>query len=362
MNAASARPNYRLGSLYAFWTALLLATQEPFSVLAAKKLSTPYFIGVTQFALLLSTPLLILSAAGRRDFLALLLDPRSYGKLFFLFVIGLAGLLLYDFGLSTAHPIIVAVILNLSPFWAALVTLIVSRKGLPVSATAYLFCFVLAFVGAMTVAWSQMEPSTRVLLDQVAHDFWGRIWMYAIPVPIFFALSGTLIGHWFGQFEESAAVAANFVVSAAILIPASVALSHGSPRPALDIQTLSGIVFLMLGTIVAAAAGRVYYQIALTKTGNDNGFVTMFFLLIPGLTALISLPLSRWIPDLRFNIDPMFFVGLALITAALFVFSYQALWRARSPEEPFLLNSSAPEEKASYLDKGETAASSPSEV
>ncbi len=132
MNAASVRPNYRVGSLYAFWTALLLATQEPFSVLAAKQLSTPYFIGVTQFALLLSVPLLILSAAGRRDFIALLLDPRSYGKLFVLFIIGLAGLLLYDFGLSSAHPIIVAVILNLSPFWAALVTLIVSRKGLPV--------------------------------------------------------------------------------------------------------------------------------------------------------------------------------------------------------------------------------------
>jgi drug/metabolite transporter (DMT)-like permease len=358
MNAASASPNYRLGSLYAFWTALLLATQEPFSVLAARKLSTPYFIGVTQFALLLSVPLLILSAAGRRDFFALLRDPRSYGKLFFLFIIGLAGLLLYDFGLSTAHPIIVAVILNLSPFWAALVTLIVSGKGLPVSPSTYLLCFVLAFTGAMTVAWSQMEPSTRVLLDQVAHDFWGRTWMYAIPVPIFFALSGTLVGHWFGELEESAAVAANFVVSAAILIPASVALSHDSYSPAFDAQTLSGVFFLMLGTIVASAAGRVYYQIALTKTGNDNGFVTMFFLLIPGLTALISLPLSGWIPDLRFNVDPMFFIGLALITAALFVFSYQALRRARSHDEPLLLNPSALEEKAGYLHGGETAAPS----
>lgn len=330
MNAASASPNYRLGSLYAFWTALLLATQEPFSVLAAKQMSTPYFIGFTQFALLLSAPLLTLPAVSRRDFLALLLDPRSYGKLFCLFIIGLAGLLLYDFCLSTAHPIIVAVILNLSPFWAALVTLIVSRRGLPVSMPVYLFCFALAFAGAMIVAWSQMEHSSRVLLNEIALDFWRRNWMYAIPVPIFYALSGTLIGHWFAELEESAAVAANFVVSAAILIPASVALSYGSRPPVFDAQTLSGVFLLMLGTIVAAAAGRVYYQIALTKTGNDNGFVTMFFLLIPGLTALISMPLSRWIPALRFIVDPMFFLGMGLITISLFAFSYQALQRARS--------------------------------
>ncbi len=146
-----------------------------------------------------------------------------------------------------------------------------------------------------------MEHSSRVLLDEIALDFWRRTWMYAIPVPIFFALSGTLIGHWFAELEESAAVAANFVVSAAILLPVSVALSHESLGPVFDAQSLSGVFFLILGTIVAAAAGRVYYQIALTKTGNDNGFVTMFFLLVPGLTALISLPLSRWIPDLRFH-------------------------------------------------------------
>ena len=52
---------------------------------------------------------------------------------------------------------------------------------------------------------------------------------------------------------------------------------------------------MVAGTIVAASVGRVLYQIALSVTGNDNGFVTMFFLLIPALTALISIPLSWWI-------------------------------------------------------------------
>jgi hypothetical protein len=56
-------------------------------------------------------------------------------------------------------------------------------------------------------------------------------------------------------------------------------------------------------------------------TDNDNGFVTMFFLLVPALSSLISLPLSWWIPDLRFAAGPMFFGGLALVAASLFIFS-----------------------------------------
>jgi len=325
MNTATKHPNYRLGSIYALWTAVLLAAQEPFSVLAAKKLSSVSFVGFTQFALLLSVPLLTLSAATRHDFFLLLRNPSHFGKLVILFFIGLAGLLLYNLGLGSAHPIVVAVILNLSPFWAVLVTRVVSRKGVSVQFSVYLLCFSLAFFGAMIVAWSQMETSTGVLLAQIARDFRWRTWMFAIPVPIFFALGGSLIGHWFADYDEAAAVAANFIVSAAILIPASLVAAYWSKPGPVDERTLSAIFLLMLGTIVAAAGGRVFYQIALSKTRNDNGFVTMFFLLIPGLTALISLPLSQWIPDLRFILDPMFFVGMAMVTAALLLFFFETL-------------------------------------
>jgi hypothetical protein len=81
-----------------------------------------------------------------------------------------------------------------------------------------------------------------------------------------------------------------------------------------------------LGTIVAASVGRVAYQIALSITGNDNGFITMFFLSIPALTALISLPLSLWISDLHFAIDRMFYIGLVVVSASLLLFSLKA-WR-----------------------------------
>ena len=70
----------------------------------------------------------------------------------------------------------------------------------------------------------------------------------------------------------------------------------------------------------------MFYQVALTATHNDNGFVTMFFLAIPVLSALLSMPLSRWIPDLRFFARPMFFAGMALVTGPLLLFSW-ATWR-----------------------------------
>jgi len=65
----------------------------------------------------------------------------------------------------------------------------------------------------------------------------------------------------------------------------------------------------------------------LTTTHNDNGFVTMFFLLIPALSCLITVPLSWWITDLRFAAGPMFFLGLALITIPLVLFLLKA-WRS----------------------------------
>ncbi len=148
------RANYRLGSLYSLATAVLVATQEPFSALAAKRLSSSYFIFLTQFALLLSVPLLTLPHSSRADFIRLIANARNLGRLGILFIFGLCGLLLYYVGLSSAHPIITATIFNLSPFWAALVAMVISRKPIPVSPYVFFGCFVVAFAGAMTVAWS----------------------------------------------------------------------------------------------------------------------------------------------------------------------------------------------------------------
>src|SRR5574337_846871 len=107
--------NYRLGSLYSVATAFLYATQEPFSFPAARRLNALQFIALTQISLLVSIPLLTGSSAARRDFAALFRRPANYGYLAVIFAIGMSGLLLYNFGLSDAHPIIISAILNLSP-------------------------------------------------------------------------------------------------------------------------------------------------------------------------------------------------------------------------------------------------------
>ncbi len=46
---------------------------------------------------------------------------------------------------------------------------------------------------------------------------------------------------------------------------------------------------MIAGTIIAGSVGRVLYQVALTVTRGDNGFVSMFFNLVPALTAFVSI-------------------------------------------------------------------------
>jgi drug/metabolite transporter (DMT)-like permease len=326
MRNSAPRASYRLGSLYALTTAMLLATQEPFSALAARRLSSATFICLTQFALLLSVPLLTFSEPSRRDFIALLSNARNLGKIAILFIAGVCGLLLYNIGLSSAHPIITAAILNMSPFWAALVALVISQKSIPVSPAVFFGCFIVAFFGAMIVAWSQVEASNGVLLKDLLESVFHSRWAFAIPMPIFFAISGTLVGKWFSEYDEGATIAANFVVSGVILIPTTLFISYLHPGSAPGADKMSAVLLLLLGTLAAAAAGRVFYQVALTTTNNDNGFVTMFFLLVPALSTVISIPLSGWIVELRFNAGPLFFLGLTMITIPLLVFLAKS-WR-----------------------------------
>ena len=139
------------------------------------------------------------------------------------------------------------------------------------------------------------------------------------------ALGGTLIGRWFAKYEESAAVAANFFVANVVLIPTTVLILYQRSELQFGGQ-LAAVILMIAGTIIAASVGRVFYQISLTVTGGDNGFVTMFWFSVPVMTALISLVMSWWIADLHFTVDPMFFIGLILIAASLLLFSLKS-WR-----------------------------------
>jgi drug/metabolite transporter (DMT)-like permease len=309
--------DYRQGTFYAIATAVLMSFQAPFSTLAARTLGSLNFMAFTQLALLFSIPLLILRAESRRDFVVIIFRPRNWPKLAVIFFIGLAGLKLYNVGLSSTHPIITAAVLNLSPFWAALIAAIVSKRSVPSPSPVSLACFVVAFFGAMAIAWSQIDVDNKVLARDVLESFVHSKWIYALPMPAFFALSGTLVYQWFSDFDETAAIAANFLVSSVVLIPLAVLTSNfRQTLHAAELPTVA-VLLLLLGTLAGSAAGRVFYQMALTATKDDNGYVTMFFLLIPAVSSLISFMLSRWIPGLQFVPSAMFFLGLALVTASL---------------------------------------------
>jgi len=307
-------------------TAGLLAMQEPFAAVAAKRLSPASYVCVAQGALLLSIPLLTLPASSRRDFVAIFQDISNIGRLIVLFLIGLTGLLLYNVGLSGANPIVIAAVLNLSPFWAALVAKIISKKPVPVSPLVFFGCFVIAFVGVLIIAWSQIEKSGGGSMNDLMASARRDTWIYAIPIPFLFALDGTLLNEWFSKYEESAAVAANFVVSTLVLIPATALISIERGEASITPEKIPAIALLMFGMLTSAAMGRVLYQVSLSATGNDNGFVTMFFLLVPALTGLIAWPMSLWIPELRFFATPGFLAGLIVIAVPLAFFSIKS-WR-----------------------------------
>jgi len=320
--------DYRLGTFYAIATAILVSFQEPFSVLAARSLSSLDFMAFTQVALLFSVPLLILRVDSRRDFAAIVFGVRNWPKLGVIFLVGAAGLILYEVGLSSTHPIITAAVLNFSPFWAALIAFIVSRRSISTPRIAFFTCFLVGFCGAMMIAWSQIDVDNKVLARDVIESFIHSKWIYALPIPAFFALSGTLVYEWFSDFDESAAIAANFVVSSLVLIPLALETSDFGRASRVSEQSAVAILLLLVGTLAASAAGRVFYQMALTATKDDNGYVTMFFLLIPAFSALISWMLSPWIPGLQFVPRPMFFIGMGLVTIPLFLLSLTS-WRTR---------------------------------
>jgi drug/metabolite transporter (DMT)-like permease len=316
-------PDYRLGAIYAIVAAALIALQEPFSALAARSLHGWDFIGFTQVGLLASIPLLVARADARRDFVALLSTPAHWPKFVALLLIGLAGLWFYDLGLSSAHPIIAAAVLNLSPFWAALVSRVIAGKRLPGSPALFIGCLAFAFLGAMMIAWSQVNESGTRLWSDVLQGALHSHWILSLPMPIFFALSGTLVYIWFRDYDEGAAISANFVVSAAALIPLAIFLAWRRGETEIPPVSVAAILMLLIAVLSSSAAGRVFYQAALSATENDNGFVTMFFLVIPALSALLSWPLSRWIWTLHFAPSGTFFSGLILVTAPLLLFSFQ---------------------------------------
>ncbi len=304
------------GAGFALVAAALMAAQDPLSGPAAKALSVAQFVLLTQAALLLATPLLLLRPEPRRDFVAILSSAKSRWRLAALTALGLIGLGLYNVGLSGAHPVVITAILNLSPFWAAMAARVVLGKRTPVGVFVFVAALAGAFAGSLLVAWSQSDASSGVA------GLLKGTWYFAIPVPLFTALSATLVGFWFKDYHQGAAVAAALFVPPLVVIPACAAyLALSGQGFAFDPLPAA---MLVAGTIIAAALGRFMYQLALQATKGDNGFVTMFFLLCPALSGLYSWALSPFVKSLSFGPNALYFLGLAVTGFSLVLFLQRA--------------------------------------
>ena len=218
--------DYKLGGMYAVATAMLLASQAPFSFPVAKHLDTLQFVLLTQSALLLSVPVLIFRANSRRAFFALLRSRGNWPKMVVIFALGISGLFLYNLALKDSHPIVVSALLNLAPFWAAVVAYAVSRVPLAVSALTFIGCLAVAFFGAIMLTWSQLGADAKGFSSAITRGGW----YYALPIPLLTTLSGSLINKWFGNSEESAAIAATFLIPAIVLIPILLFALHDRPH------------------------------------------------------------------------------------------------------------------------------------
>jgi drug/metabolite transporter (DMT)-like permease len=320
--------NLFLGGLFALTTAALLATQAPLSFLAAKQLSVAVFIGVTELVLLLCVPFMLRARRSREHFLALLSSISNLVKFGVLLLIGLVGIMLYVFGLGRGHPIVIAAVLNLDPFWAAVIAYLVAGKKIPTSLLTFTLCLVVSFVGAMLLAVSQTDARSIGLQMFDSGSFLAL--GLALPVPVLWALSGSFVGKWFSDFDDSACIAVTFVMAAVVVIPVALTIAYSQSGLQLTTDVLPALALLAVGTILATGIGRVLYQRALTITDNNNGFVSVFFLLIPAFTCLLSLGMSPWIKELKFPIGPLFFVGLGLVAAPILVF----LWQSQSKHDP----------------------------
>lgn len=320
------RSNLFIGALYALATAALLATQAPLSFLAAKQLSVAEFIAVTELVLLLCVPFMIWTRRSREQFVALVSSASNLAKFGVLLLIGLVGIVLYAFGLGRGHPIVIAAVLNLDPFWAAVIAYLVAGKKIPTSFLTFALCLIVSFAGAMLLAISQTDSQSNGLqmFDSGAFLALGL----ALPVPVLWALSGSLVGKWFSDFDDHACIAVTFAMAAVVVVPVTLAIAYARSGLQVSTDVLPALALLALGTILATGFGRVLYQRSLTVTDNNNGFVSVFFLLIPAFTCLLSLAMAPWIKELKFPVGPLFFLGLALVAAPILVFLWQSQRRA----------------------------------
>ncbi len=101
-----------------------------------------------------------------------------------------------------------------------------------------------------------------------------------------------------------------------MVAPGALLLAYVRSGLTLTAGALPAIGLLAAGAVLSAVIGRVLYQKSLTITDNNNGFVSMFFLLIAAFTCLLALALSPWMREFKFSVGPFLHLKSAYCGAA----------------------------------------------
>jgi hypothetical protein len=264
--------------------AFLYAAQHPLSKPAASRLGDSWsasasLLLIVQVAMvLIGLVIAAWSPRIRSAIVAILRDTANWGKLFLLSTIGLASIGLYIVNMHALSPILMAVVLNMFPFWNLIVTSIVQKRWpglLPV--------VVIATVAAsLLIVTALFDPTFQL------SNFVFRFAAISL-VPIFYSVHYNLQAKYFAKHDTFAFVLAANLFDAPIVIFALAGFAVFAPLPVFSAGFFRVDVFLYVaGAVLSSLGARTMLQ----KGGKilpDGKIWTPFCLfLVPAMTVAIA--------------------------------------------------------------------------
>jgi drug/metabolite transporter (DMT)-like permease len=305
--------------------AVCFATQHPMTKPLADRLfidsSFPIFVialsMISGSIRLLSFPILLYSSRNRNDFNIILSEPNNIAKITLLSLLTISYIILYIFGVKNNHPIIVALILNTSPLWAAIWSSIISQKKFP---KAFFLCLIIALIGILIPSfWSYGLKASISNISNISYYI-----LLLLPIPIIYTFIYQMTYKWFGNYQGSSATAACSLGTGVLSLAGLGLMVFLGKFPQITfIATAIQWIYFLTGTILGAIVGSALYQTAINKAAGSSGYVTTFNLLIPLLSAVIGWGLS--VVGQEENVAPTtgHWIGIVLVAATLGTF-----WKA----------------------------------
>jgi drug/metabolite transporter (DMT)-like permease len=305
---------------FAILAAVLLATQHPLTKPVATNTGAPVLIAaVSALISLVGVPLLLMLGKGKEDFHAILERPH-WGKLAILTIIAALSIGLYVTGMMLVNQVLVSLVLNTSPLWAALFAERISGQKRP---RAFFLCVMIAFLGIAVATLFRNWDS----LDQGILSI-GYIFIAAVPALYMWRVQ--LLYEWFKTFNAFQRTAAATVPLGLAAIPfVLLFLILGDFGVVLPKASVLQWTLFLAGT-VAGTLGGALLQKAIQESGG-SAYPIVFNLAIPTLSALLGWWLSFVDPTAGLAPDRWLFVGIAIVLSALGLYWYANKDRLKRP-------------------------------